>query len=143
MQEELEREVKSLRKQMASMEQETERQRSSLEEQIATLQETLSEVSWVPSAKESFLSTCSLSSSHLLPTSSPPPPHLLPTCRKRHCLPKGRRNYISWRPQPGVWSQGREDCYAVVLSSLMSPMLNTNPHHQHILGLASLLRAWS
>ena len=71
-QEELEREVKSLRKQMASMEQETERQRSSLEEQIATLQETLSEVSWVPSAKESFLSTCSSSSSHLLPTSSPP-----------------------------------------------------------------------
>ena len=131
-QEELEREVKSLRKQMASMEQETERQRSSLEEQIATLQETLSEVSWVPSAKESFLSTCSSSSSHLLPT-----------CRKRHCLPKGRRNYISWRPQPGVWSQGREDCYAVVLSSLISPMLNTNPHHQHILGLASLLRAWS
>ena len=59
MQEELEREVKSLRKQMASMEQETERQRSSLEEQIATLQETLSEVSWVPSAEESFLSTCS------------------------------------------------------------------------------------
>ena len=42
-QEELEREVKSLRKQMASAEQEAEQQRSSLEEQIATLQETLTE----------------------------------------------------------------------------------------------------
>ena len=48
MQEELEREVKSLRKQMVSVEQEAEQQRSSLEEQIATLQETLSEVSLVP-----------------------------------------------------------------------------------------------
>ena len=47
-QEELEREVKSLKKQMASAEQEAEQQRSSLEEQIATLQETLSEVSLVP-----------------------------------------------------------------------------------------------
>ena len=47
-QEELEREVKSLRKQMVSAEQEAEQQRSSLEEQIATLQETLSEVSLVP-----------------------------------------------------------------------------------------------
>ena len=47
-QEELEREVKSLRKQMVPAEQEAEQQRSSLEEQIATLQETLSEVSLVP-----------------------------------------------------------------------------------------------
>ena len=47
-QEELERDVKSLRKQIVSAEQEAERQRSSLEEQIATLQETLSEVGLVP-----------------------------------------------------------------------------------------------